>query len=284
MRTLFTRINQMTALFGRWFHGYLLVAVLLLTSTAVLASDNQGGHRVFQVELDSPFEQDINSDPLKDFYISGGADDGLKEEMLLDVYREKRLQGNLAGEEYRIRILVGQLKVFRLFQDVAVTRIFSLSASSDSPILQYRTVMVGDYAVPRNQLATKGSSEKLASSDASSPAIILPSEVLFPHDEWTLKAAAKDVLRSVNTMFNQLENSDIVVGGHTSGIGSEEYNLELSKKRAQAVADYLIQTNNYPEGRVRFRYFGESFPVASNDSEQGRAMNRRVTITFLPRG
>ncbi len=273
----------MTELFARWFHIALPLAVLLLLPTAVLASGNQGGHRVFRVELDFSLEQDINSDLLKDFYISGGADDGLKEGMLLDVYREKHLHSSLVGEEYRIRILVGQLKVFRLFQDVAVTRIFSLTASSDSPILQYRTVMVGDYAVPRNQPKKKASNEKLAISDASSPAITLPSEVLFQHDDWTLKATAKDVLGSVNSMFNQLDDSDIVVEGHTCSIGSEEYNLELSKKRAQAVADYLIHTNNYPEGRVRFKYFGESFPVASNNSEQGRAMNRRVTITFLPR-
>ena len=221
----------MTELFTGWFHISLLLTVLLLPSTAVLASGNQGGHRVFQVELDATLEQDINSDPLKDFYINGGADDGLKEEMLLDVYREKSLHSSLVGEEYRVRILVGQLKVFRLFQDVAVTRIFSLTASSDSPILQYRTVMVGDYAVPRNQPVKKASGENPASSDASSPAISLPSEVLFSHDEWVLKAAAKEVLRSVNSMFNQLKNSDIVVEGHTSDSGSEEYNLQLSKKR-----------------------------------------------------
>ncbi len=69
----------------------------------------------------------------------------------------------------------------------------------------------------------------------------------------------------------------VEIQGHTDSIGSEEYNQKLSLRRAQAVADYLA-SHGIQADRMRVTGFGESDPVASNDTEEGRAKNRRVQI------
>jgi outer membrane protein OmpA-like peptidoglycan-associated protein len=67
------------------------------------------------------------------------------------------------------------------------------------------------------------------------------------------------------------------VHGHTDSTGSEAHNQRLSEARANAVRDYFIKQGIAPE-RVRAKGFGETMPVASNDTAEGRAMNRRVEL------
>ena len=68
--------------------------------------------------------------------------------------------------------------------------------------------------------------------------------------------------------------------GHTDHIGSEEYNLELSVKRAQSVVQYLTQ-NGVPAGRLKFRGEGEGRPISTNETDEGRAQNRRVEFKVI---
>ena len=72
------------------------------------------------------------------------------------------------------------------------------------------------------------------------------------------------------------------VGGHTDNVGSDADNLVLSEKRAKAVYDYLIE-RGVDAGRLTYRGYGESRPVADNDTPEGRAQNRRTTLTPLVR-
>jgi outer membrane protein OmpA-like peptidoglycan-associated protein len=72
-----------------------------------------------------------------------------------------------------------------------------------------------------------------------------------------------------------------VAEGHTDAIGSDAYNQSLSERRAEAVRRYLINGGITPE-RIRTEGFGESRPVASNETDEGRAQNRRVELRVLP--
>jgi OOP family OmpA-OmpF porin len=83
-------------------------------------------------------------------------------------------------------------------------------------------------------------------------------------------------------MYNESRDKDIVIEGHTCNLGSDAYNLELSRKRALSVLKYLVQVEHIPEDRIRIEYYGERYPVATNIDERGREMNRRVDIRFLP--
>jgi len=69
----------------------------------------------------------------------------------------------------------------------------------------------------------------------------------------------------------------VSVEGHTDSVGSEAYNRRLSERRARAVRDYMVE-NGISPSRIATRGFGKSRPVASNETAEGRAQNRRVEI------
>jgi len=73
-----------------------------------------------------------------------------------------------------------------------------------------------------------------------------------------------------------LAGAGLMLTGHTDSKGSEAINVRLSRERAEAVRDYLVRRHGVAEGRLTTRGYGETRPIASNDSEHGRAMNRRV--------
>lgn len=75
-------------------------------------------------------------------------------------------------------------------------------------------------------------------------------------------------------------NARIMVKGHTDNIGKEEYNLKLSKERAIAVMEYL-ERHGVPRSKLLYSYYGMGLPLADNDTEEGRAMNRRVEFEIL---
>ena len=68
----------------------------------------------------------------------------------------------------------------------------------------------------------------------------------------------------------------LVVAGHTDSVGTDEYNMGLSKRRAQAVKEFLVSAYQIDVNRLIVRWFGERQPFTSNDTEAGRAKNRRV--------
>lgn len=74
----------------------------------------------------------------------------------------------------------------------------------------------------------------------------------------------------------------IVVAGHTDSTGDEQANQALSLKRAESVRNWMRDTGDVPESCFAVQGYGESRPVASNDTAQGRALNRRVEISLVP--
>ena len=81
-------------------------------------------------------------------------------------------------------------------------------------------------------------------------------------------------------MLNATPAVRIEIGGHTDNVGSEEANLLLSENRAKAVVSYLI-SKGVAASRLTARGYGESVPVDSNDTEAGRASNRRTQMTVV---
>lgn len=78
-----------------------------------------------------------------------------------------------------------------------------------------------------------------------------------------------------------LQASRILIEGHTDNVGSAEYNQDLSYRRAMRVMRFLIETDGIPAGQLSAQGFGKTRPVASNDTDLGRAKNRRVTLVNL---
>ena len=102
----------------------------------------------------------------------------------------------------------------------------------------------------------------------------------FDFDKATLRPENRELLSKVVGILLTARDYGIYVYGHTDDIGSEEYNLELSKRRAQAVRDYLVEDGITP-GIITTKGFGKSRPVVSGTSAMARAKNRRVEIGIV---
>jgi outer membrane protein OmpA-like peptidoglycan-associated protein len=110
-------------------------------------------------------------------------------------------------------------------------------------------------------------------------AVTFESGLLYDFDSDNVKATARTNLRSLAQSLDKYPGSDILVIGHTDAIGPSSYNLGLSERRASAAGDYLV-SQGVTRTRVSTRGMGETDPVATNDTERGRALNRRVEVAI----
>jgi outer membrane protein OmpA-like peptidoglycan-associated protein len=102
--------------------------------------------------------------------------------------------------------------------------------------------------------------------------------IYFDSDSADIKPESKDTLAEISKLLALRPELALYVDGHTDNEGTEEYNQTLSGERAQAVVDALVAQFGITADRVASRGFGESKPVAANDSVEGRAWNRRVEL------
>ncbi|MBC7774111.1 MAG: OmpA family protein [Phycisphaerae bacterium] len=100
-------------------------------------------------------------------------------------------------------------------------------------------------------------------------------KILFGFDRSDLTAEAKTGLSDLVTVLNQYPDTNIEIQGHTDSKGTDSYNEKLSKRRADAVADYL-SNRGIRSGRLTRRGYGEDVPKYDNSSADGQAQNRRV--------
>src|SRR5579872_1339012 len=109
----------------------------------------------------------------------------------------------------------------------------------------------------------------------------MPGNITFKTDSAELDPSFYPVLNSVNTVLKKYDKTVVEVAGHTDSTGSADYNQRLSERRANAVAQYL-EGQGLAQNRVVTIGAGETKPVASNDTAQGRQANRRVELTLTP--
>jgi len=109
----------------------------------------------------------------------------------------------------------------------------------------------------------------------------MPQDLLFATDSATVSASLTGDLREVAASLLKYPNSRIEVVGHTDNTGGAAYNMDLSQRRASAVASVLLN-GGVPSGRISAYGRGEDQPVASNLTPDGRAQNRRVEIIIRP--
>lgn len=109
----------------------------------------------------------------------------------------------------------------------------------------------------------------------------LPSNITFASNSADLNAQFYSALEGVTLVLKEYEKTVVEVAGHTDSTGSDQLNQALSERRAQAVAGYL-STHGVKSQRLITIGAGEAHPVASNDTEQGKAANRRVELTIVP--
>jgi outer membrane protein OmpA-like peptidoglycan-associated protein len=153
--------------------------------------------------------------------------------------------------------------------------------SAPSPTVTHRYAQIGNYPVRLTVSDGRGGTDMASRTVACGRREVIQSDVLFDFDKSTLKPQATQTLASI---VQQLKNdpslrADIV--GHTDSVGTEQYNMGLSERRAKAVAAHMVQ-NGIAANRLNVSWKGETQPVAPNTTADGRAQNRRVDITVKP--
>jgi outer membrane protein OmpA-like peptidoglycan-associated protein len=109
----------------------------------------------------------------------------------------------------------------------------------------------------------------------------MPGNITFAVDSVDINAGFYEVLDSVTLVLNEFDKTLVEVAGHTDSTGSDQYNQSLSQRRAGSVAAYLRSREVLADRLIEVGA-GESRPIATNDTPQGRRQNRRVEITLVP--
>jgi len=110
--------------------------------------------------------------------------------------------------------------------------------------------------------------------------ITFDSGILFAINSFTLTPQAKTNIQKLSTILNKYPDTNILVEGHTDASGTEEYNQELSERRAKAVSNFAV-SQGVTGARFSSLGYGESQPVADNSTTAGRDLNRRVEIAIF---
>lgn len=103
--------------------------------------------------------------------------------------------------------------------------------------------------------------------------------VYFANDQYSINGNAQLALGMLQKVFNDYPDTNILIEGHTDNVGSANYNLGLSEKRAKAVSDALLMTG-INANRITTKWYGESQPKVDNSTDENKALNRRVQFVI----
>ncbi|MFV0482666.1 MAG: OmpA family protein [Bacteroidales bacterium] len=105
--------------------------------------------------------------------------------------------------------------------------------------------------------------------------------ITFPTNKYDLNESSKANLAKLSSIFQEFPDTYLRVKGYTDDVGKEEYNMTLSKNRAESVSNFLL-TQGVEQVRIETQWFGETLPKVANDTPENRAKNRRVEVLIVP--
>jgi len=106
--------------------------------------------------------------------------------------------------------------------------------------------------------------------------------IYFDTAKYNINQHSQETLDKLASILKEYPDTDVSVVGHTDSVGSDASNMKLSKNRAYAVTNYFIHETGINSSRLTTHWFGESQPVADNNTKEGKAENRRVNIVIVP--
>jgi len=110
--------------------------------------------------------------------------------------------------------------------------------------------------------------------------VVLNADTFFDFDKTVIKPEGKQVLNQIAEQVRDIQLETLIATGHTDSTGPAEYNQGLSERRAASVKDYLV-SQGVPADRIYTEGKGETSPIATNSTREGRAQNRRVEIEIV---
>lgn len=110
----------------------------------------------------------------------------------------------------------------------------------------------------------------------------LQNNLLFEKGADVISGNGQEILDTFLSIVKQLESSNYLkISGHTDNTGNRDFNISLSEQRAKKIAFYLFE-NGFPAKQIDYSGYADLMPVADNDTEEGRKLNRRVSIEIIP--
>jgi len=170
------------------------------------------------------------------------------------------------------------LRTFAAYFVAAVETLFSGACRNTKALLTASDLPPGEVLSANllNELDIEGANVERIGEGIK---ITFSSGILFDVDKSNLKDPYKGELSQLAVILNKYEDTNILLAGHTDSTGSDEYNFGLSERHAQSVANYLASQNvNY--ARFSTEGYGKTDPIASNETAEGRAQNRRVEVAI----
>jgi outer membrane protein OmpA-like peptidoglycan-associated protein len=104
--------------------------------------------------------------------------------------------------------------------------------------------------------------------------------VFFDTNKWDLLPESRIELDKLASLLTANKDKKVEIGGHTDNVGNDADNLKLSENRAKSVVDYLI-SKGVPAENLSYKGYGETVPLGDNNTDAGRARNRRTEFKFL---
>lgn len=151
------------------------------------------------------------------------------------------------------------------------------------PGATYRFIRLTDVECLGPDSATPGADVDAVAAVGSAARFVFDGDILFEFDESFLTSEAKSVLRGFAGAHANKQVARIIVQGHTDDVGSTLYNTGLSLKRAESVRDFFVSATDLDSSIIEVHGVGETEPVATNDTEDGRQSNRRVEVILVPK-
>ena len=193
-----------------------------------------------------------------------------------DAERMKQEAENAAAEAARQKQEADQARAAALQQQQAAQAQQRAAEAEAAKARQAAAQAEAEKAQLRAQLLAQLNSI-LQTRDSARGLIVNMSDVLFDTGSYTLKPGAREKLAKISGIVLAHPGLSLQIEGHTDSVGSDEFNQQLSERRADSVREFLAE-QGVPASSITARGFGKTQPVASNDTPEGRQRNRRVEL------
>jgi outer membrane protein OmpA-like peptidoglycan-associated protein len=251
---------------------------------AVLAACASAPQRNDQLEQARAEVQTLSSDPLAQQAASGDVDAARASLNQADTAFQQKAPPEKVNQLAYLALRHAQAGEARISEARSRQEVARAQQDRDKILLQARERETqnaqSQTAVAQTELA--GARQELADLQAKQTdrgLVLTLGDVLFDTGRATLKPGADRTIDRLAQALKDNPNTRVMIEGHTDSVGGDEYNMALSERRADAVADAL-RFRGVPADRYEAKGLGKDFPVASNDTQSGRQQNRRVEIVF----
>ena len=227
----------------------------------VCASANLKAQEFVVFKVYTPFDMGgamPDSGRVNDYYVKFGSIEGGQIGTVMNVYRDREITADIGNFVVKDRLFIGRMRTISSHADFSVTRLTDLADYAD-PHRVLSAILIGDYV---------------------QPVFVVESENLFDTGSNVLRPEAIRELDRGIRFIQRFQPIKVRIEGHTDDSGDADFNMTLSQERADSVKEYLVSQGNIDEEVLVPVGYGESKPLASNDTPEGQRKNRRFEIVI----